>query len=361
MKRYFKICSLFLLILSLSPNIILADQKQHNETIKIGFILPLSGEWAFLGDGIRDGALLAQEDLQSKGTSIKLIFEDNRGDLVASVTIAKKLISVKNVDAVISIISGVAKIIKPLATQAQIISIGICSDNDAADGQYSFVNYLTASQGVSKYLEQLRRTGQVKKSLGVYSLNEAGFLKIVDELKRQSNGEPEIRFIETFDKGTTDFRTLLTRGRSSKPEALLILGLSPEIELLVRQARSIGINAPFTSIEGFGLTSDKKPFEGSWFIDSGVPDATFRHRFKGAYGREITPGVGHAYDSVLLVIKAFTSERSTKNSREDAAVKFRNTKQFNGALGMLTIEPNGIIRSNTSVKIIRNGQPELVE
>ena len=50
-----------------------------------------------------------------------------------------------------------------------------------------------------------------KKSLGVFSLNEAGFLKIAEELKREAQGAPEIRFVEIFDRGTSDFRLIFGR------------------------------------------------------------------------------------------------------------------------------------------------------
>jgi len=185
----------------------------------------------------------------------------------------------------------------------------------------------------------------------------------VDEFKKQSQGLPELTFVEIFDKGTTDFRSILLRRKQSKTETHLILGLSPEIEILVRQARALGISTPLTSIEGFGLAADKKPFEGSWFVDSGVPNVAFRNRFKTTYGREVTPGVGHAYDSVMLIAKAFESaaSNSTMTTREDAINKFRKLKKFEGVLGELTVETNGVVWSEASVKVITNGQAELVE
>jgi ABC-type branched-subunit amino acid transport system substrate-binding protein len=120
---------------------------------KIGFILPLSGDLAFLGNGIRNGALLAKEDIEKQGGSLDLIFEDNRGDLATSARFGSKLVNSDSVTAIVSIISGVGAILKPLAVKAQVLHIGICSDPDVADGRFSFVNYLTAEQGVKRYLQ----------------------------------------------------------------------------------------------------------------------------------------------------------------------------------------------------------------
>ncbi len=334
--------------LLLIPQLIFAQSKQNSPTI--GFIL--------LGNGIRDGALLAQQDIRSKGQAITLIFEDNRGDLATSSTIGSRLSKVEKVDAFVSIISGVANLLRPIATQAGIINIGICSEPEVADGKNSFINYLTAQQGVAKFIEHIA----AGTSLGIYSLNESGFLRIVEELKREANSKLEIIYTETFDKETLDFRPVLMRRKSATPDALLILGLSPEIESLVRQARSLGIATAVTSIEGFGLANDKSPFEGAWFIDSAVPNSEFRARFLKTYGHEVTPGAGHSYDSVMLLAQAFASASTPTRSidRTKALTAFRAIQDFRGTTGMLNVQPNGVIWSEASVKIIRNGKPELL-
>ena len=286
------------------------------------------------------------------------MFEDNQGQLAPSVTAAKKLIEIERADALISIISGVGKLLKPLATQANIINFGICSETEVADGKLSFINYLTAEQGVSKYLDHLGRG----KSLGIFALNEAGFQKITEVLKRDAPPAVDLVFVDTFEKGTTDFRPLLVRRSKVHPDALLILGLSPEIETLVTQARLMGITTPVTSIEGFGLASNKSPFEGAWFIDSAVPNGEFRARFSQTYGREVTPGCGHAYDSVMLLADSFGGAVKTGGGIDHAkaASLFRHLHDFSGVTGQLNVQSNGVIWSDASVKVIRNGKPELL-
>lgn len=349
MRNFFLI---FILGVCLGSVTVRADNA-NSYVPQIGFVLPLSGEWASLGEGIRDGALLAQQDLGAKGQPVKLTFEDNQGDLTKSVSIGKQLIDVQKVDATVSIISGVGQLLKPMATQAGIINIGICSETEVADGRHSFINYLTAEQGVAKFLQQF---GQAK-ALGIFALNESGFQRIVAELKKQAGHKLSLVFEDTFDKGTLDFRAMLLRRKSSKPDAWLVLGLSPEIETLVKQARALGIDVPVTSIEGFGLASDKSPFEGAWFIDSAVPNIDFRNRFVQTYGREVTPGVGHAYDSVMLLASAFNSaELKTELDRKKVATVFGHISDFRGVTGNLTVRKDGVIWSDASVKVIKNGK-----
>ncbi len=351
-----KVLVLILIIVTLlTPGLIFADDKVSP---RIGFVLPLSGEWALLGNGIRNGALLAQEDLRAKGEQVEFIFEDNQGELKTSATIGAKLTETRKVDALISIISGVGRVLNPLATRAQIINIGICSETEIADGEYNFINYLTAEQGVSKFLKQLGPG----KSLGIFSLNESGFQKITGVLKVQSRNTTKILFEDYFDKGTVDFRSILTKRKSSPADTWLILGLSPEIETLVKQARDLGIRIPVVSIEAFGLAQDTSPFEGAWFIDSAVPNEEFRNRFLEKFGYEVTPGVGHSYDSVMMLAEAFikASDVTGKFSRQLAVENFRRIKDFKGVIGALSVNLNGVIWSEPSVKVIKNGKPLII-
>jgi branched-chain amino acid transport system substrate-binding protein len=148
---------------------------------------------------------------------------------------------------------------------------------------------------------------------------------------------------------------MLLKGVAKRPDAILILGLSPEIEVIARQVRELGIKLPITSIEGFGLAREVAAFEGAWFVDAAAPHREFRERFRERYGREISPGVGHAYDSVMMVARALHGAES----REDAARRFREVANFSGVVGPISVGKNGVIESEPSVKVIRNGKVEL--
>lgn len=348
---------LLVLILLVCAEVSTPARADDKPRLTIAFLLPLTGDWAFLGNGIRDGALLAKQDLERDDFPVMLIFEDNHGDLTASTTAATRLLAEGSVDAFISIISGVGKLLKPMTEKAHVINIGICSDTEVADGNYSFVNYLTAEQGAAKYVDYFASTFGSGASVGIFSMNEAGFKKIVDEVTTQARDAIDIRFIEYFDKGVSDFKPILLRNKSKRPDAFLILGLSPEIELIARQLRSFGNTVPLTSIEGFGLSSEKSAFEGAWFVDSAIPDSAFRDRFERTYRREVGPGVGHSYDSVLLLAKAFGHGRLTSRVDRPAAVRnLRNISNFSGVTGRLRVRTDGVIWSDASVKKIVKGQ-----
>ena len=160
----------------------------------------------------------------------------------------------------------------PLLEKAGIINIGICSNTDVAKGKFNFVNYLTAEQGVDKFLREMDVRYPRGAQLSIFSLNETGFNFIVERLQsKQDVYGTKIAAVEVFEPRTTDFRSQITRVLKGKPDVLLILGLSPEIEVLGRQLRELGHKLPLVSIEGFGLSENKKIFEDSWFVDAPFP------------------------------------------------------------------------------------------
>jgi hypothetical protein len=77
-------------------------------------------------------------------------------------------------------------------------------------------------------------------------------------------------------------------------------------------------------------------------------------RYQTNYKRPITPGVGHAYDSVMMLVQAFDA-----GTRENAAAALRSISGYPGVIGPLNVKPDGIIWSQASVKVIRNSKVDL--
>ena len=73
-----------------------AAYANSDNKIKIGFILPLTGEWSFLGEGIKNGAILADESFD-KGSKLNLVFEDNPKMVLLKLSLLKNLIAVQTI------------------------------------------------------------------------------------------------------------------------------------------------------------------------------------------------------------------------------------------------------------------------
>jgi len=84
---------------------------KDNSELVVGAILPLSGDFAFIGEEIQNGMKLAQED---SDLNIRIIFEDDQFSPAVSVNAANKLINIDNIDIGLTVLVEEAKPIAPI-------------------------------------------------------------------------------------------------------------------------------------------------------------------------------------------------------------------------------------------------------
>lgn len=329
-----------------------ADEPQ----LKISFILPLSGEWSFLGEGLRNGALLAKEEINDAGLAVS--FEDNQGSLAESAVIANRLVGNGDADVIVSLISGVAQVIKPIVAKANLIQIGICSDSTVPDGRYNFINYLTKEEAVDLYLQHFKWLYSDNQTLGLFVQNEAGFVALADQLKlKAKEAKLKIKFIETFNGGDLDFKSSTLRSLKMKPDVLLLMGLSPSLEALVRQVRLQDKAIPLSSIEAFALIKDNSLLKGAWYVDAGGVNFEFEKKYKNAYGNRITPGVFHAYNSVFLAHQAYLNFVKGNNqkigeNRVGFSDEFLKMNIDNTGLTKYLVQNKGVFQSGAQIRAV---------
>ena len=79
-KLILKISEYKLVLISVAFLVILSGGcvKKDGKEIKIGAILPLTGDLAFLGEEIRKGIDIAVEEVRQEGLSLKVFYEDDQ-------------------------------------------------------------------------------------------------------------------------------------------------------------------------------------------------------------------------------------------------------------------------------------------
>jgi len=104
------------LITAMVLSLVFWSCQEKRDIVRIGAVLPLSGNLAQLGESGKTGLLLAEEYINSKhdNKKIKFIFEDGKANPTASINAANKLITLDKIDIVFSIISAVELSIVPI-------------------------------------------------------------------------------------------------------------------------------------------------------------------------------------------------------------------------------------------------------
>jgi branched-chain amino acid transport system substrate-binding protein len=341
-------------ILSTTTGNVIAGEKP---TIRIGISLPLTGGQSNLGQGAQKAALMALDDLKNTKYNYQLIIEDDQMDAKQATTAVQKLISVDNINAIISFTSGPGNAISPIAEENKITHIGIASDSNVAKGEYNFIHWTTPQEQVRVLIEEFQRRNITK--IAIMAVNQQGVLATVQELKSKlPRTEIEITGLEMYNFGDKDFRTQLLKAKETNPQIYLLLCFSPELETIVKQAKEMGIEQ-FTAIESFEYTDQMDLFEGLWYVQAADASQKYNQEFISKYKTNPTLASGNVYDAFNLLVASFEKAGDGKKAPQSnsVALALSGIKNYDGVLGILNVMPNHIINSKAVVREIQNSKP----
>lgn len=352
------LCLCVLLALTGCDNKKETAQASAKPVIKIGIIAPLTGNLAMVGEGIKSSIILAEEDLKTRDlkNQYEFVVEDDGYEARKTAAIYPKLKSLDKVDAILSTFSQTGKIIAPRAEADKILHISLSSDAEIANGKYNFLDWTTPKY-TAKRLFEFCKKHDIKKIVS-FVPNNAGALPqegAFMELARE-DGEIEVsrHLIAPEEK---EFRTLFVKTAKEKPDAYLALIYGASFVPFFEQYQETRQTALVTSIETFATLSDPSIAEGAYYTDAAVANDAFLEKHQQRFGQISRYGVGTMYDMIMLTVQAFENAKD-KSSAVDELAKI---KQYDGVVGTLTQDDEGIFNSEAVLMKIENGKVIKVE
>lgn len=325
--------------------------------VKIGFLSDLTGNNAQVDTIIKKAAEKALHDLQTRSlkNQYKIIFEDHASDIKKVPHIMRRLIHWNHIDAVVAGMASVGLIVSPLATQNKIIHINITSfDTKVADGQYNFLHRTMPEKEIKKFIEQCKK-GNIKK-VALITAASQGMVMFSADLKKALDKEG-IAYDEISIVGsTTDVSLLVEKLKRKNYDLYCLLLYQPSLEAFLRNLYMKKVNKPVTTFEMFAHVREMNLIEGNWYIDSSALTPEARSQFEAAGINANFELVGNAYDAIMLIVEAFEKA----DTKEEAAEALRNIKEYNGVVGRLTQDKNGIFHSPAVVKKVVDGKGIIV-
>lgn len=347
----FRIGALVFLIFVFRLDAVFAEAQ----ALRIGLISPLTGPLAPLASS--EGTILAIEEANSKGgiggRRIDLIVEDGKCEGAAAAAAVHKLIDVHGVKFILGGQCSVETLaIAPIVQRAKVVTIASTSSSPDISQAGSFV--FRTSPNSLKQGELLAQFAARQGYSRVLSLTEESpyAAPITAEFTRvfSASGGRVIRNV-TFNKETSDFRSLLSSGRALKPSAIIIVAQSvPLAAQVVRQMKDLRIDVPVLSGETIGNVPTAWPqysdlFEGITFSQPGFDLAGPRalamiERYKQRFGGSGLkyPYQAEAYDAATILLR--TIERCGDDA-EKVQSCLSKMKDFPGASGNITFDENG--------------------
>lgn len=159
--------------------------------VRVGSILPLTGDAAVWGLSLKEGQDLALAEINAaggvKGTPVKLLYEDDKATPADGVAALQKLIATEKVKAVVGVAnSSVALAMMPIVNEKKIVFVsgGASSPKLTGSSPYFFRTWTSDVQeafGMAQYA--VKQKGYKKVAL-LYINNEYG-IGLKDHLRRR--------------------------------------------------------------------------------------------------------------------------------------------------------------------------------
>jgi len=364
MKRLLALSSLFAIALTA------CQAPTDGDTIKIGYIGPLTGEAASFGVDILNGAKLAVDEINADGgidgRQIKLIAEDGRCTGTDAASAAQKLI---NVDKVVAIVggqcSGETLAAAPIAEAAEVVMVSSVSSSPDVTTAGDFIFRVYPSDALktkvmAKYFSQM---GYGK--VAIITENTDYAIAFRDALV-DSVGEDAVVFNEVVEPSTKDFRTLITRLQKTEFDVFVPNGQTDAvIAAMMQQLREQGLEQPAVGQDASDSVAlgelATEAVEGMRMINTssalGGGDAeALAARFREQYGEpQSNPSfVTLAYDAAGVLFQAIRDAGTEGPAIRDYLY---NLSGYDGAAGTFSFDSNGdVVGIDYALKEFQDGK-----
>ena len=239
----------FLALSSLAAMALAACSAGGGDTIKLGFIGPLTGDAASYGADTLHGMQIAVDEINAAGgiggKQIEIIAEDGKCTGADAATAAQKLM---NIDKVVAIIggqcSGETLAAAPIAEMAKVVMISpVSTSPDVTEaGEFIFRNSPSDALKTKAMAKVFAEKNYAK--IAIISENTDYATALRDSLVA-AVGTDAMVFNETSEPGTKDFRSLMTRLEDAEFDVFVPNGQSDAfIAAAMQQYREAGFTAP---------------------------------------------------------------------------------------------------------------------
>ncbi len=333
-------------------------EKSDKPVVKIGVSLPLSGDMANIGTILKGAVEVANHDLQNKNLkyNYKFIIEDNFFEIKRAAAVNQKFFSVDKVDAVIDFASKIGLTTTPIAEKNKVIHISCnATDSNVAKGKYNFIHWTQPQHEVEKLVEKIVAE-KLNNIVIITAIDQAGLelsQKLQKLLKKHKIGFTEFRTNEQ----ERDFNLLIKKAAMTKPGLYVVMEYPPALDIILKRLNENKNTVPVTSIEGFNFLEDKSIVNGYWFVDAAELKPEYINKFTSHNKSDNIYSIGNMYDAVMLIVEAF--ERA--ETKENAIGELLKIKEYDGVVGKIIQDENGIFNSNAVLKKVISGKPVVVK
>lgn len=330
--------------------------------VKIGMIVPMSGNFAPYGRAMKSAADLFFEELKEKNPHFEyqLIWEDNQYSLARTAALVRKLVYVDKADAVVNYASGFGKLTSPTTEKEKRLHFTMTTDPEAAKGAYSFSVGGDARAQARLLHDTLVQAGARK--VDVVQINtdtQISKIALFKELTDKSDAL-KINKVYTVNPDEKDYRILLMKIKRDNPDYIIVMATTPSTDIFLKQYHEANMDIPVTAIESFSYLRNKRLAEGQWFVVASLPQDSFYQKYTRRTGSDATYQAEYMYSLLQAMVGGYEGAKS-KDIDQVADYIARHTRGIDAPIGRLSITAEGAISSDPLVLIVKNGEMTRME
>ena len=331
-KRILNIPALFwpiIFIVLISTILLFIKYQKKEPPIKIGAIIPITGPGGQLGVDVRDGMMLAIDEINTRNginrRKIELIIEDSKTDDVQESKKAFIRLEKSHKPLLyISALSSVSMALAPLAEENKVVQIGlmVVTSKFPGENKWSFRYFYTAkieAQPILLILQKLKIN-----NLGIIYVNDEYGLSVFEAIKKGFGASGGIIRSEVFEMKKINFKEqiekLINIEASDEYHADLVFstgGASDPLVVKMPEANGVYTTAPIIYSPNYLYAREAK------------------QKYEDKYNKPFNQSTANGYD----FIKIFAGLMNNKDiSRESIKTALEEGFIYSGVFGTLKVK-----------------------
>jgi len=356
-------------------------QEEEEKVIKIGAIMPMTGNLAYFGDSYSTGAELAIDEINNaggiNGKKLEMVLLDNQEDPQTTVTNFYQLFNLRGINLMLIPMTRPSLAIKDIAEQQKVIVFS--QTITYVNNSFTFKDFYDTAQ-LGKEMGNIILDTNSKK-LCIFVLNTADGNNIVNSLKQgyvQSGGD--LRLIEKFERtaGTQiDFKTSLIKVKDAECDGLYAFLLPNTMINLLKQIEeldmtnlnffTVQIQDPIIMADNSSVSSlnSMKTTISSWFsvdTNKNINYLKFKEAYIKKFGKEPKGDTAYTYDDVKILATAMKKcddvgrlYEGDKINTDCIRNEILNVQGYQGAAGVLSFNGSSNAQRDLYFEIFVNG------
>lgn len=331
-KLFGKVGVLLMIFVMATLVLVTWAQSAGVKIVKVGVIAPLTGAGAPWGHGLRDGTILAFEDLEAEGFSIdgkKVKFKfypyDDKYIGAEAAKAATRLIQVDRVDMICgSIGSSCVQAFLPITEKAKIFTFGnsYSTRNVSPNYPYYFRICGTSTESAPHLLPYVVKKHNVKTVAILTANDESGKDLAKTSRKIYEEMGVKVAYEEYYERTQSDFYPYLNKILAFNPELIdFAASASGTQGLMTKQARELGFKGAFITCSGLvpevTVEVGGKAADGLYYANAcSMLDPRldpFKEKFKKRFKREANSNDTFYHGGAQVIAQALRNAKSVKS------------------------------------------------